>query len=59
MWGVYRFKRGFGGRYVRFIGTWDYPVRPLLYRLYTELIPRYLAWLRRRYWRRIEGGGPT
>ncbi len=52
MWGVYRFKRGFGGRYVRFIGTWDYAPWPALYRLYTELIPRYLAWLRRRHWRR-------
>lgn len=49
MWGVYRFKRGFGGRYVRFIGTWDYVTRPALYRLYRELIPRYLAWRRRRH----------
>jgi len=53
LWGVYRFKRGFGGRYVRFIGTWDYTPWPALYRLYIGLIPRYLAWLRRRHWRRV------
>lgn len=35
LWGVYRFKRGFGGRLVRTVGAWDRPLRPLLYRLYT------------------------
>jgi lipid II:glycine glycyltransferase (peptidoglycan interpeptide bridge formation enzyme) len=35
LWGVYRFKRGFGGRLVRSIGAWDLPLRPRLYRLYT------------------------
>jgi len=34
LWGVYRFKRGFGGRVVRYIGTYDYVYRPLLYPLY-------------------------
>lgn len=34
LWGVYRFKRGFGGRLVRTVGAWDRPLRPLLYRLY-------------------------
>ncbi|NIM95462.1 MAG: peptidoglycan bridge formation glycyltransferase FemA/FemB family protein [Anaerolineales bacterium] len=30
LWGVYRFKRGFGGEIIRSIGTWDRPyVRPL------------------------------
>lgn len=46
MWGVYRFKRGFGGRVVRTIGAWDYPVRPVLYRVYTRLLPRLLDILR-------------
>ena len=40
LWGVYRFKRGFGGRMVRYVGTWDYAYRPVLYRLYC----RVLAW---------------
>ena len=35
LWGVYRFKRGFGGQLVRTVGAWDRPLRPLLYRLYT------------------------
>lgn len=35
LWGVYRFKRGFGGQLVRTVGAWDLPLRPLLYRLYT------------------------
>jgi peptidoglycan pentaglycine glycine transferase (the first glycine) len=35
LWGVYRFKRGFGGRLVRTVGAWDLPLRPLSYRLYT------------------------
>jgi lipid II:glycine glycyltransferase (peptidoglycan interpeptide bridge formation enzyme) len=34
LWGVYRFKRGFGGRLVRTIGAWDRVYNPLLYRAY-------------------------
>jgi lipid II:glycine glycyltransferase (peptidoglycan interpeptide bridge formation enzyme) len=34
LWGVYRFKRGFGGRLVRTIGAWDLVYAPLRYRLY-------------------------
>jgi lipid II:glycine glycyltransferase (peptidoglycan interpeptide bridge formation enzyme) len=34
LWGVYRFKRGFGGRLVRTIGAWDRLYNPLLYRAY-------------------------
>jgi peptidoglycan pentaglycine glycine transferase (the first glycine) len=47
LWGVWRFKAGFAGEVVHHIGAWDYPVRPLLYKLYTQLLPRYLNWLRR------------
>ncbi|MFQ6015570.1 MAG: lipid II:glycine glycyltransferase FemX [Anaerolineae bacterium] len=38
MWGVYRFKQGFGGRVVRYIGAYDYVYRPLLYRLVTKVL---------------------
>lgn len=38
LWGVYRFKRGFGGRLVRSIGAWDRIYRPLPYRLYRQAI---------------------
>jgi lipid II:glycine glycyltransferase (peptidoglycan interpeptide bridge formation enzyme) len=34
LWGVYRFKRGFGGEVRRTIGTFDRIYQPALYRLY-------------------------
>jgi lipid II:glycine glycyltransferase (peptidoglycan interpeptide bridge formation enzyme) len=34
LWGVYRFKRGFGGRLLRSAGAWDRVYNPLLYKLY-------------------------
>jgi lipid II:glycine glycyltransferase (peptidoglycan interpeptide bridge formation enzyme) len=48
LWGVYRFKEGFAGKVVRHIGAWDFQVRPLVYRLYTQILPRMLDWMRRR-----------
>jgi len=42
MWGVYRFKRGFGGQVIRTLGAWDYPSRTVPYRLYTRVWPRVL-----------------
>jgi len=46
LWGVFRFKEGFGGQVVRRIGAWDLPVRPWLYRLYTQVLPRLLEIMR-------------
>ena len=34
LWGVYRFKRGFGGQLKRAVGAWDRVYRPGLYQLY-------------------------
>jgi len=34
LWGVYRFKRGFGGRLVRYAGAFDRVYDPLWYRLF-------------------------
>jgi len=48
LWGVYRFKDGFGGQVVRTLGAWDIPVRPLVYRLYSQVLPHVLGWMRRR-----------
>ncbi|MFQ6058126.1 MAG: lipid II:glycine glycyltransferase FemX [Anaerolineae bacterium] len=31
LWGIYRFKRGFGGRVVRYLGAYDAVYRPVLY----------------------------
>jgi lipid II:glycine glycyltransferase (peptidoglycan interpeptide bridge formation enzyme) len=38
LWGVYRFKRGFGGRVMRTVGTWDLVYAPLRYRLYAAAV---------------------
>lgn len=46
MWGVYRFKEGLGGKVISHIGAWDYTPRPYFYRIYNELIPRVLGWMR-------------
>jgi peptidoglycan pentaglycine glycine transferase (the first glycine) len=48
LWGVFRFKEGLGGRVVRTLGAWDYPARPVIYRLYTQTLPRLLDVMRRR-----------
>ncbi len=48
MWGVFRFKRGLGGRVVRTLGAWDFAARPFWHRIYADLIPRALALMRRR-----------
>jgi peptidoglycan pentaglycine glycine transferase (the first glycine) len=35
LWGVYRFKRGFGGELFRASGPWDRVYRPLIYSIYS------------------------
>jgi peptidoglycan pentaglycine glycine transferase (the first glycine) len=45
LWGVYRFKRGFGGELKRSVGSLDRIYNPILYRLYS-------LWLK---YRKIEG----
>jgi len=47
MWGVYRFKRGFGGQTLLGLGAFDYPVQPLKYRLFTQAMPKARTLLRR------------
>jgi peptidoglycan pentaglycine glycine transferase (the first glycine) len=41
LWGVYRFKRGFGGQMRRSVGAWDKVYQPLLYRLYQTYMARH------------------
>lgn len=41
LWGVYRFKRGWGGAFTRTVGAWDKPLIPPLYWAYH-------AWMARR-----------
>ena len=52
MWGVYRFKQGFGAELVSHIGAYDYAPSRWRYWLYTIAMPRLLALMRRRYWAR-------
>jgi lipid II:glycine glycyltransferase (peptidoglycan interpeptide bridge formation enzyme) len=40
LWGVYRFKRGFGGRIWRTVGTWDRVYLPPLYAFYRWIAGR-------------------
>lgn len=47
MWGVYRFKQGFGGRFAPHIGAWDFPVSQPLYWAYTRAMPKVLDAMRR------------
>jgi lipid II:glycine glycyltransferase (peptidoglycan interpeptide bridge formation enzyme) len=40
LWGVYRFKRGFGGELRRAAGPWDRVYLPRMYRIYSMLFER-------------------
>jgi lipid II:glycine glycyltransferase (peptidoglycan interpeptide bridge formation enzyme) len=48
LWGVWRFKEGFGAQFAPHIGAYDHATSRLLYWAYQVLLPRYLAFLRRR-----------
>jgi lipid II:glycine glycyltransferase (peptidoglycan interpeptide bridge formation enzyme) len=48
LWGVYRFKSGFGAAFIQTPGAWDVVVKPLRFKLYNQLLPKILSLLRRR-----------
>ncbi len=48
LWGVFRFKEGLGGVVSRTIGAWDFTPNPLLYKMYTEVLPRVMDIMRLR-----------
>ena len=48
LWGVFRFKSGFNGEVRRYIAAWDLPLRPLWYRIYTQVLPGVLDIMRSR-----------
>ena len=52
MAGLYRFKTGFGGRIVHRPGSWDFPLRPLLYRGY-RLAEALRGWYFRKLKKRV------
>ncbi len=47
MWGVYRFKKGFGGVTQQGLGAFDFPVQRIKYDLYSRFLPKILFVLRR------------
>jgi peptidoglycan pentaglycine glycine transferase (the first glycine) len=49
LWGVFRFKTGFGGQTMQGLGAFDFPPIPWLYWIYTTAMPRALALMRRRH----------
>jgi peptidoglycan pentaglycine glycine transferase (the first glycine) len=56
LWGVYRFKEGFGGEFTSYLGAYDFPVSRPLYGLYAAAMPRFFGLLRWRYGRRRRAG---
>ncbi len=48
LWGVFRFKEGLGGTVSRTIGAWDFTPSPMLYKMYTEVLPRVMDIMRAR-----------
>lgn len=56
LWGVYRFKRGYGGEVTLTIGAWDYPASSFRYAAYNHWLPRILditRWFRNRRTSRV------
>lgn len=47
LYGLFRFKRGFTGRFVEFIGEFDYVIDPLLYVCFEWGVPRAKALLKK------------
>jgi lipid II:glycine glycyltransferase (peptidoglycan interpeptide bridge formation enzyme) len=48
LWGVFRFKEGLGGYVSRTLGAWDFTPNPLLYKMYTQVLPRLMDIMRAR-----------
>lgn len=47
LYGLYRFKKGFGAQFTEFIGEYDLVLSPFWYLLWTEAYPRYAKFSRR------------
>lgn len=44
LYGLYRFKKGFNGDFIEFIGDWDRIYSPFYYLLWTKALPVYMNW---------------
>ena len=47
MWGVYKFKLGFGGQLIKTIGAWDFRNMKFTYYLYQIVLPKILDLMRK------------
>ena len=47
MWGVYKFKLGFGGTFIKTVGAWDFPVNKIGYFIYNFVLPKILNVMRK------------
>lgn len=47
MWGVYKFKTGFGGVTRQGLGAFDYPVNKFIYAAYVRFLPKLLSAVRK------------
>ena len=47
LYGLYRFKKGFGGEFTEFIGEFDYVVNPFWYFIWTKLLPQFKKYKKR------------
>ena len=47
LYGLYRFKKGFGGEFTEFIGEFDYVVSPFWYFVWTTLLPQFKKYKKR------------
>ena len=46
--GLHEFKKKFGGDYVEFIGEFDYVIKPIMYFVFTKLVPLYRKLIRKK-----------
>lgn len=53
LYGLYRFKKGFNGQMVEYIGEFDYPIRPFFYYLWEWLLPKVKKWMQLTRSRRV------
>lgn len=59
MYGVYHYKKGFGGFSRLHMPTQDYVYQPLLYLLWNFLLEQKRAWRRRRYQKKLQAESPS
>lgn len=46
--GLHEFKKKFGGDYIEFMGEWDYVTNPIMYFVFTKLVPIYRKIIRKK-----------